>query len=157
MAIATNDRKDDVRLSGALAKLLEEDPTLELAHDPEHHQTLLRGQGDGAPEGGPGAAEAPLRRRRRRRAPEDRLPETIRKKTVTQRGRHKKQSGGHGQFGDVVLEIGPRRRGEGFVFSDKITGGVVPKQWIPGGRRRGEGRHWRRARWASRWSTSSAY
>ena len=56
--------------------------------------------------------------------------ETIRK-TTTQRGRHKKQTGGHGQFGDVVLDVGPRERGSGFRFSDRISGGVVPKQWIP--------------------------
>jgi elongation factor G len=56
--------------------------------------------------------------------------ETIRK-SVQVRGRHKKQSGGHGQFGDVVVEISPRGRGEGFLFSDTITGGVVPKQYIP--------------------------
>jgi elongation factor G len=56
--------------------------------------------------------------------------ETIRKSTQV-RGRHKKQSGGHGQFGDIVVEIKPLARGEGFVFSDTITGGVVPKQYIP--------------------------
>jgi elongation factor G len=56
--------------------------------------------------------------------------ETIRKATQI-RGRHKKQSGGHGQFGDVVVEINPLPRGTGFVFSDTITGGVVPKQYIP--------------------------
>jgi elongation factor G len=56
--------------------------------------------------------------------------ETIRKST-TQRGRHKRQSGGHGQFGDVVLEIRPQARGAGFAFEDKITGGVVPRNFIP--------------------------
>src|SRR5690606_38774157 len=56
--------------------------------------------------------------------------ETIRG-SVTQRGRHRKQSGGHGQFGDVVLDIKPLPRGSGFVFTDTITGGVVPKQYIP--------------------------
>jgi elongation factor G len=50
---------------------------------------------------------------------------------VTKRGRHKKQSGGHGQFGDVVLEVRPTKRGEGIAFSDTITGGVVPKNYIP--------------------------
>jgi elongation factor G len=50
---------------------------------------------------------------------------------VSIRGRHKKQSGGHGQFGDVVVEIKPLSRGEGFTFDDTITGGVVPKQFIP--------------------------
>jgi elongation factor G len=56
--------------------------------------------------------------------------ETIRK-GVSVRGRHKRQSGGHGQFGDCVLEIAPLPRGSGFVFQDRIKGGVVPKQWIP--------------------------
>ena len=56
--------------------------------------------------------------------------ETIRK-GITVRGRHKKQSGGHGQYGDVVLDIKPLPRGAGFQFSETITGGVVPKQFIP--------------------------
>jgi elongation factor G len=56
--------------------------------------------------------------------------ETIRS-GLTQRGRHKKQTGGHGQFADVTVEIKPRPRGAGFTFASKITGGAVPRQWIP--------------------------
>jgi elongation factor G len=57
--------------------------------------------------------------------------ETIRKAVTGVRGRHRKQSGGHGQFGDVVIDVRPSPRGSGFVFDDRITGGVVPKQYIP--------------------------
>jgi elongation factor G len=63
-------------------------------------------------------------------APTIAYKESIRK-TVTQRGRHKKQSGGHGQFGDVVMEVRPLERGEGVRFEERITGGAIPKQWIP--------------------------
>jgi len=130
LAIATRDRKDDVRLSGALAKLVEEDGGLAIAHDAETHEMRLRGQGDGH-------LRIALDRLRRRygvdvatQMPSTPYKETI-KQRVAQRGRHKKQTGGHGQFGDVVIEIRPLPRGEGFRFEDKITGGVVPRQWIP--------------------------
>jgi elongation factor G len=130
LAIATADRKDDVRLSGALQKLIEEDPSLELHHDPAMHETLLMGRGEAH-------LKVAIERLKRRYGvevtstrPKTPYRETIRKK-ITQRGRHKKQTGGHGQFGDVVVEVAPKTRGEGFVFDNKITGGVVPRQWIP--------------------------
>jgi elongation factor G len=130
LAIATRDRKDDVRLSGALQKLLEEDPGLTLTHDGALHEMRLGGQGEAH-------LRVALDRLKRRyqvevtsHTPATPYRETIRK-AVTQRGRHKKQSGGHGQFGDTLLEIRPLARGEGFRFDDRITGGVVPKQWIP--------------------------
>lgn len=130
LAIHAKDRKDDVRLSSALVKLLEEDPMLRLRRDAATQETLLEGQGEGH-------LQTTLDRLRRRFSldvvavrPATAYRETIRK-GVTQRGRHKKQTGGHGQFGDVLVEIRPAPRGAGFVFNQKITGGAVPKQWIP--------------------------
>ena len=130
LAIAAANRKDDVRLSGALTRILEEDPGLTLTHDAESAQTLLSGQGEGH-------VRLALERLKRRfgvevaaQRPATPYRETIRAGT-TQRGRHKKQTGGHGQFADVTVEIRPRERGEGFAFVSRITGGVVPRQWIP--------------------------
>ncbi|WP_411288787.1 elongation factor G [Phenylobacterium sp.] len=130
VALAARNRKDDVRLSGALAKLIEEDPGLTLAHDAEARQVLLAGQGEGH-------VRLALERMKRRfgveidtQQPKTPYRETVRR-SVTQRGRHKKQTGGHGQFGDVTLEIRPLPRGSGFVFQQKVVGGSVPRQWIP--------------------------
>lgn len=130
LAIATRDRKDDVKLSTALHRLCEEDPALEWTQDDATHETLLRGVNDDH-------LQVVLGRLQRRygvtvdtHTPRIAYRESIRK-PATQRGRHKKQSGGHGQYGDVILEIRPLERGAGFVFEDRITGGVVPKQWIP--------------------------
>lgn len=129
-AISVQDRKDEVKLTAAVAKLIEEDPSLALEHNQETHEMVLWGQGEMhlrvalerlAQKFGVHAQSKP-----RRIA----YKETIRKATQV-RGRHKKQSGGHGQFGDIVVEISPRQRGEGFAFTDTITGGVVPKQYIP--------------------------
>jgi elongation factor G len=130
VALAATNRKDDVRLSGALAKLIEEDPGLRLTHDPEGHQMLLAGQGDGH-------VRLALERLKRRFGLEieTQLPKTPYRETIQrgthQRSRHKKQSGGHGQFADVTVEIKPLPRGSGVVFSQRVVGGSVPKQWIP--------------------------
>ncbi len=130
LAITTSDRKDDVRLSTALHKLVEEDPSLDWEQDEALHETRLRGISDEH------LKVALARLKRRYGVAVDAHPplvgykESIRK-PVTQRGRHKKQSGGHGQFGDVVIEIGPVPRGEGFRFEEKIHGGSVPRQYIP--------------------------
>lgn len=131
VAITTKDRKDDVRLSEALAKLVEEDASVELVHDPEAHQTLLKGQGETQ-------IKVLLERLKRRYGvavdvarPKVGYRESIRRPASNVRGRHKKQSGGHGQFGDVVINIRPEARGQGFGFAERITGGAVPRQWIP--------------------------
>jgi elongation factor G len=130
MAISVSDRKDEVKLTGAISKLTEEDPSLSLEHNHDTHEMVLWGQGEMhlrvALERLKEKFGVHAQARPRRIA----YKETIRK-PVQIRGRHKKQSGGHGQYGDVVVEIKPLARGEGFEFTDTITGGVVPKQYIP--------------------------
>ncbi|MCW8862952.1 MAG: elongation factor G [Rhodospirillales bacterium] len=131
LAIHAEKQGDDVKLSGALHKLVDEDPSLSYGHDEETGEFVLSGQGEVHLK----IALAKLENRFGLKAAADRpqvpYKETIRK-PASQHSRHKKQSGGHGEFGDVHLEIKPLQRGEGFVFSDTITGGVVPKQYIPG-------------------------
>ncbi len=128
-SLRPKERKDEVKMSAAIQRLAEEDPSLSLHHNQDSGETVLSGHG-----------EMHLRVVRERlegknqiavegRAPQVPYRETIRK-AASQRGRHKKQSGGHGQFGDVVIDIKPLPRGSGFKFTDTITGGVVPKQYI---------------------------
>ncbi|MBZ9799977.1 elongation factor G [Mesorhizobium sp. ES1-4] len=128
-ALRPKERKDEVKMSAAIQRLAEEDPSLSLRHNQDSAETVLSGHG-----------EMHLRVVRERLEGKNQIPveghapavpyrETIRK-AVQQRGRHKKQSGGHGQFGDVVIEIKPLPRGSGFQFTDTITGGVVPKTYI---------------------------
>ncbi|MDL2352828.1 MAG: elongation factor G [Pseudomonadota bacterium] len=130
LAITTRDRKDDVKLSAALHRLCEEDPALEWSQNDASHETILRGINDDHL----GVVLGRLQRRYgvavETRPPSIAYRESIRK-GASQRGRHKKQSGGHGQYGDCVIELKPLARGEGFRFDDKITGGAIPKQYIP--------------------------
>jgi elongation factor G len=130
IAVSAKERKDDVKLGQALTRLLEEDPSITVIHNPETHEVIMWGQG-----------EMHLRVATERLADRFSVPIVTRKPTVgyretikkgiVQRGRHKKQSGGHGQFGDVVLDIKPLPRGSGFVFTEEIKGGVVPRNYIP--------------------------
>jgi elongation factor G len=130
IAISAKERKDDVKLGQALNKLAEEDPSITIVHNPETHEVVLWGQGEMHLR----VATERLSDRYgvaiERRQPSVGYRETIRK-GIVQRGRHKKQSGGHGQYGDVVLDIKPMPRGSGFAFEEKITGGVVPRNYIP--------------------------
>jgi elongation factor G len=130
IAVASKERKDDVKLGQALAKLLEEDPSVTVVHNAEAHEVVLWGQG-----------EMQLRVATERltdrfgvatvsHKPTVGYRETI-KRGIVQRGRHRKQSGGHGQYGDVVLDIKPLPRGSGFTFTEEIKGGVVPRNYIP--------------------------
>ena len=131
LAIAPEKRSDEVKLSGALNKLLEEDPSLVWEQHGDTHEVILWGQGDVH------LKIAMDRLRRKYNLPMGthlpRVPykETIRKARENIHGRYKHQSGGHGQFGDVYLNITPVDRGSGFQFNNTIVGGVVPKQYIP--------------------------
>ncbi|MEO6224336.1 MAG: elongation factor G [Sphingomicrobium sp.] len=130
VAIEPADRKDDVKLSGALQRLVDEDSALLVEHDETSHELRLRGINDEHLN----TVIARLKRRYgvevKSHPPAIGYRESVRK-SVIQKGRHKKQSGGHGQFGDVMIELKPLPRGSGFVFEERITGGAVPRQWIP--------------------------
>ena len=130
MSALPKERKDEVKLSAALTRIAEEDPSLQVRHSAQTAETILGGQGEMhlrvVLERLSGRYAIPI---------ETKVPlvawrETI-SKSATHRARHKKQSGGHGQFGDVQLDIKPLPRGSGFEFTDTITGGVVPKNYIP--------------------------
>lgn len=130
LAIHAERREDDVKISGALTKLVEEDPSLSFGPNPDTGEFLLWGQGEIH-------LLIALDRLKQRfnlavkgKRPQVPYKETIRKGT-SQHARHKKQSGGHGEFGDVHIDIKPLPRGSGFQFSNAVTGGAIPKQYIP--------------------------
>jgi elongation factor G len=131
LAIVPENRKDEVKLTAVLAKLVEEDPSLAWEQHGDTHEIILWGQGDIH-------LQVALDRLSRKynlpmatHLPQVPYKETIRG-TANVHGRYKHQTGGHGQFGDVYLDIKPLDRGDGFQFKESIVGGVVPKQYIPG-------------------------
>lgn len=130
LALDSHKKQDDVKLSAALSKLAEEDPSLRAEHDPDTGELVLWGQGEIH-------LQTAIERLRQRfnldvgaHKPQVPYRETIRK-AHSEHGRYKRQTGGHGQFGDVFLDIVPMPRGEGFQFAEKVVGGVVPKSYIP--------------------------
>ncbi|HET6309205.1 MAG TPA: elongation factor G [Rhodopila sp.] len=127
MAVGTTDRKDDVKLSGALHKLVEEDPSLFVTQEGE---TVLHGQGEIHLQTAVDHLARDYGLALATRKPAIPYKETIRK-PVHEHGRLKRQTGGHGQFADVKIDIAPRDRGEGFLFVDKVVGGAVPRNFIP--------------------------
>lgn len=130
VAASAKSKGDEEKLGTSLNRLAEEDPTLSVRRDTETHQTVLSGMGD---------MHLDIINERLKRkfgveaqlsAPRIPFKETI-KGTASVQGRHKKQSGGRGQFGDVWIKVEPNQRGEGFEFVDQIVGGVVPQQYRP--------------------------
>ncbi|MBD2180029.1 elongation factor G [Planktothrix sp. FACHB-1355] len=132
LAVTAEKRNDEVKISSAFGKLIEEDPSLSWEQHGDTREVILWGQGEIH-------LQVALDRLRRKynlpmstHLPQVPYKETIRKAVSSVHGRYKHQSGGHGQFGDVYLDIKPLSRGEGFNFNEKIVGGVVPRQYIPG-------------------------
>ncbi len=130
VAIRPATKTDEDKMGGALARLMEEDPTLRYYRDPATHQEILEGMGDLH-------LDAAIEKLKSRygvtvTTEDARVPyrETVRQPAKAQ-GRHKRQTGGKGQFGDCWIELHPLQRGEGFVFENKVVGGAIPKNFIP--------------------------
>ncbi len=130
LAIHAEKRSDDVKLSGSIAKLIDEDPTLELEQNPELREMVLWGQGDVH-------IQIAIDRMRNRHnlavvGHHAAVPyrETI-KRGTQQHSRFKRQSGGHGQFADLTIDVKAMPRGSGFTFTDAVVGGAIPRNYIP--------------------------
>lgn len=130
IAIKPVSKPDEDKLGPALTKILEEDPTLRYSRDPNLHQEILEGMGDIHLDV---AIEKLKTRFGVNVTTEDAkvaYKETI-KSSAKAQGRHKRQTGGKGQFGDCWLELSPLDRGAGFEFDNKVVGGAIPKNFIP--------------------------
>lgn len=121
---------EEVKLSSALAKLVEEDPSFTLEQNAETQERVLWGQGEIHIKNAVARLKSKYNVEVTAEKPMVPYRETI-KKNCEVHGRHKRQSGGHGQFGDVHFRIKPLQRGEGIVFTEEIVGGVVPRNYIP--------------------------
>ena len=130
MALGAEHRNDEVKLTGALQRLIEEDPSLAYEQNAETVQLLLHGQGEIHLQVALARLKSKYNVPVKAARPKVPYKETIRR-SVAQHGRFKRQTGGHGQFGDVHLDIKPLPRGKGFVFADEVVGGAVPRQFIP--------------------------
>jgi elongation factor G len=132
LAIVPENRNDEVKISAALAKLIDEDPALHWEQHGDTHEVILWGQGEIHLKVSLARLDRKYNLPMTTRVPRVAYKETIRKAIEHVNGRYKHQSGGHGQFGDVYLDVTPLERGAGFNFSEAIIGGVVPKQYISG-------------------------
>jgi len=130
LSYAVSATKDEEKLFAALTRLLDEDLTLQLTREAQTHEVLISGVGQVHLE----AVKEKLKRKfgveMELGLPKIPYQETLKGKTTVQ-GKHKKQSGGRGQYGDCTIEMEPLTRGEGFEFVDKIVGGVIPQQYRP--------------------------
>jgi elongation factor G len=130
MAIVAKNKNDEDKLSSVLPKIQEDDPSIKIYRDDDTKQTLINGMGETHLQ----VVAEKLKRKFGVNIelipPKLAYKETIRK-SVKVEGKHKKQSGGHGQFGHCFLEVSPLPRGEKYIFENKIFGGSIPKNYIP--------------------------
>jgi elongation factor G len=130
LAVTARTKADEDKLGPALQKLSEEDPSFRTVRDPETNQTLMSGLGETH-------LDIVVERLKRKFGVEvgTETPKIAYRETITQtaeaQGRHKKQTGGRGQFGDCWLRLEPQPRGGGYEYVDAIVGGSIPRQWIP--------------------------
>ncbi len=130
-AIVPKTKGDEDKIGSGISRLMEEDPTIKLVHDHENHQELLYGVGGQHLDIVVSKLESKFKVLVELKKPRIPYRETIKKK-IQVRGKHKKQSGGHGQYGDVVMEFEPSGDMEKpYVFVEKIVGGAVPKNYFP--------------------------
>ncbi|MCX8042574.1 MAG: elongation factor G [Desulfobacterota bacterium] len=129
-AVIPKSRGDEDKMAGAFARLIEEDPTLQLKRDEQTNEFILSGVGQSHLD----VTVAKLKRKFgveiEMQLPKIPYRETIKGRTKVQ-GKHKKQTGGRGQYADTWIEIEPLPRGGGFEFVDKIVGGAIPRNYIP--------------------------
>ena len=131
MAVLTKAKGDEDKISSGLIKLLDEDPTIRIDRDVENADTIISGVGEIHLEIVANKLKNKFGVDVALQIPKVPYRETIKKQSEVQ-GKHKKQTGGHGQYGDVKIKFEPRNDGEeDLLFVDKVVGGVVPRQYIP--------------------------
>jgi len=130
-ALAPAEKGDEDKVYAAVAKLLDEDITLTLSRDEESGDILLSGMGQNHIEISVEKAKRRYKAEILLKTPKVPYRETFKSGANEVQGRHKKQSGGRGQFGDCWIHVAPRHSGEGYEFVDQIVGGAIPRQFIP--------------------------
>ena len=130
LAIEVENRNDEVKLATSLARVHDEDPSISFEQMDDTHELVLKGQGEMHLKVAIDRLKSKYGLEVKSRRPRVPYKETI-KAGKTQHSRFKKQSGGHGQFGDVVIDVAPLPTGSGFSFEEKIHGGSIPRQYIP--------------------------
>lgn len=130
VAVVPATKADLDKMSLAISRIVEEDPTLRYTRDPETNETLVTGLGDTQIDVALGKIRRKFGTDLKARLPRVAYKETITRVTQTEY-RHKKQSGGHGQYGHVLLRLEPLERTQGFEFANEVVGGRVPKEYVP--------------------------